>query len=129
MARIHRRGLRGTRRPHIAAATPITAPTSGLLPGAACKGVDPDLFFPEVDPDAPEGECAFEFAVRRAKMVCAGCPVRLLCLDGALKRCEPAGIFGGLDADERRQLKEQTAREARRLHRGQAAEAGLGGAA
>ncbi|MFB7946318.1 WhiB family transcriptional regulator [Kitasatospora phosalacinea] len=127
MARIHRRGLRGTRRPHIAPAASFTAPTSGLLPGAACKGVDPDLFFPEVDPDAPEGECVFEFAARRAKMICAGCPVRLLCLDDALKRSEPEGIFGGLDSDERRKLKERTARQARREQ--VAPEAGLGGAA
>ncbi len=127
MARLHRRGLRGTRRPHVAPA----APTSGLLPGAACKGVDPDLFFPEVDPDAPEGECVFEFAVRRAKMICAGCPVRLLCLDGALKRGESAGIFGGLDADERRKLKhaQENRRYRRRLRERAAAEAGLGGAA
>jgi WhiB family transcriptional regulator, redox-sensing transcriptional regulator len=45
---------------------------------------DPDLFFA----DAPED-------VRRAKALCAACPIRLACLAGALERGEPHGVWGG----------------------------------
>ncbi|WP_404869160.1 WhiB family transcriptional regulator [Kitasatospora griseola] len=127
-ARLHRRSLRGTRRPHVAARTVLVAPPAeGDLTGAACKGVDPDLFFPEPDPDAmgPEWECAFEFAERRAKMICAGCPVRLLCLADAMERGESAGIFGGLTADERAKLKRsQQNRQARQRRQDRAATIG-----
>ena len=44
----------------------------------------PDLFFAENPQD-----------VRRAKALCAGCPVRSACLAGALQRAEPWGVWGG----------------------------------
>ncbi|MFD8598394.1 WhiB family transcriptional regulator [Kitasatospora sp. NPDC059646] len=128
-ARLHRRSLRGTRRPHVAAgAMLVVPPAEGDLTGAACKGLDADLFFPEPDPDRPEWECMFEFAERRAKMICAGCPVRQLCLAGALERNEPAGIFGGLTADERAKLKRQAENRRARERRAERA-AAIGGAA
>ncbi|MFN8105078.1 MAG: WhiB family transcriptional regulator [Acidimicrobiia bacterium] len=43
-----------------------------------------DLFFCE---DIPE--------IRRAKAICRGCEVRILCLQGALERREPCGVWGG----------------------------------
>lgn len=49
-----------------------------------CQLVDPDVFFA----DSPV-EVAF------AKSLCAGCPVRTLCLDTALARREPWGVWGG----------------------------------
>ncbi|MDN5915657.1 MAG: WhiB family transcriptional regulator [Pseudonocardia sp.] len=33
--------------------------------------------------------------LERAKSLCAGCPVRAECLDGALARAEPWGVWGG----------------------------------
>lgn len=56
---------------------------------AACRGLDPELFF---DPDR----------AAEAAQACAGCPVREACLDWALRNREGHGIWGGLDEDERR---------------------------
>lgn len=33
--------------------------------------------------------------VERAKALCADCPLRTACLDGALRRQEPWGVWGG----------------------------------
>jgi len=49
-----------------------------------CQYAEPDLFFAE-DP----------LEVERAKGLCAECPVRALCLQGALSRREPWGVWGG----------------------------------
>jgi WhiB family redox-sensing transcriptional regulator len=49
-----------------------------------CHLVDPDLFFA----DSPR-------EVERAKSLCADCPVRALCLDTAIARREPWGVWGG----------------------------------
>ncbi|WP_371497640.1 WhiB family transcriptional regulator [Kitasatospora sp. NBC_00374] len=121
MARFVRRGLRGTARPHLTArptgtsAVEILPSPDGDLPGAACQGVDPDLFFAEPDPDDTEADPAVaEFATRRARQICADCPVTDMCLALALRRNEPYGTFGGLDADERRKLKRSTAKATRK---------------
>ena len=66
----------------------------------ACRGVDPNMFFPE------RGE-----SVREAKAVCARCPVRAECLRYALENHEARGVWGGLSGRERRQLS-RTGREA-----------------
>jgi WhiB family transcriptional regulator, redox-sensing transcriptional regulator len=44
----------------------------------------PELFFA----DEPGG-------IARAKSMCAGCQARAVCLDGALQRSEPWGVWGG----------------------------------
>jgi WhiB family redox-sensing transcriptional regulator len=61
---------------------------------AACGGVDSALFFPEADDD-PGLE---------AKAVCAACPVRVACLDHALRNGEKAGVWGGTTERERRRI-------------------------
>jgi WhiB family redox-sensing transcriptional regulator len=33
--------------------------------------------------------------LERAKQLCGACPVRVQCLDGALRRREPCGVWGG----------------------------------
>lgn len=66
---------------------------------AACRGVDPDVFFPA----AESGTAVYAAHVAVAKTVCARCPVRAECLDEALTRI-PYGIAGGLTPDERRGL-------------------------
>jgi hypothetical protein len=65
---------------------------------AACRKVDPELFFPVEETAAA---CAQQVAA--AKAVCARCPVRRQCLDDALTR-QPYGIAGGLTANERRRM-------------------------
>ncbi|WP_371480556.1 WhiB family transcriptional regulator [Kitasatospora sp. NBC_00315] len=92
------RRLAGTITPHLTGRPAVltiadlrTAPDQGLS-GAACTTADPDLFFPE------DGDT---FAERRAKAICAACPVRTACLTGAIDRGEPVGIFGGLTETER----------------------------
>jgi WhiB family transcriptional regulator, redox-sensing transcriptional regulator len=47
-------------------------------------GEAPELFFA----DDPGG-------IARAKRMCAGCQARAACLDGALQRGEPWGVWGG----------------------------------
>ncbi|RZS87187.1 WhiB family redox-sensing transcriptional regulator [Motilibacter rhizosphaerae] len=49
-----------------------------------CRGDDPELFFAESPSD-----------VELAKALCRTCPVRASCLDGALLRQEPWGVWGG----------------------------------
>jgi WhiB family redox-sensing transcriptional regulator len=46
---------------------------------------------------------------RRAKEICATCPVIEECLDYALTIREPHGVWGGLNESERRVLLEQRA--------------------
>jgi WhiB family redox-sensing transcriptional regulator len=59
----------------------------------ACATADPDSWYPEQDKPSK--------AVLR---VCAGCPVRDLCLDQAITDDEQHGIWGGLNPAERRTL-------------------------
>ncbi len=61
--------------------TTTPAPVRRPLP---CRVGDPDLWFAD-DPARLEV----------AKNLCGGCPVRGACLDGALDRAEPWGVWGG----------------------------------
>ena len=61
---------------------------------AECKAADPELFFS----DAPG-------ASKFAKMICSQCVVRTECLATALWGDERFGVWGGMDAGERRKLK------------------------
>jgi WhiB family transcriptional regulator, redox-sensing transcriptional regulator len=63
---------------------------------AACRGADPELFFPE-GTSSPALRAAAQ-----AKQICAACPVRALCLDWALSRGGGFGIWGGRTEEERR---------------------------
>jgi WhiB family redox-sensing transcriptional regulator len=65
---------------------------------AECR-FDPDL---HTGPDAFEEESLDERAVREdvAKEVCGGCPVRMACLEHALKTLPEYGIWAGFTADE-----------------------------
>ena len=70
----------------------------------ACRGPQAAVFFPP-----PQFERKVERAERerRAKEICAGCPVTGECLDYALTIREPHGIWGGLNEGERRLILEQ----------------------
>lgn len=60
---------------------------------AACRGVDPDIFFPVSDEEAVQ-----------AKIICGQCPVREACLEWALATRERDGVWGGATERERRRM-------------------------
>ena len=68
---------------------------------AACRGEDSGLFFPPGEWESREERQARE---RKAKSICAVCPVRIECLEYAIRIREPHGIWGGLNEIERRVL-------------------------
>ena len=68
---------------------------------AACRGVDPELFFTE------RGESTGD-----AKAICRDCDVRADCLEYALANKEKFGIWGGLSERERRKLRQARRRAA-----------------
>lgn len=70
------------------------AEETGWYRSALCAQTDPDAFFPE------KGQSA-----RLAKRICASCEVREECLRYALERAGTAGIWGGLNESERRDLR------------------------
>ena len=59
----------------------------------ACRGLDPDIFYPVGEEESPE-----------AQAVCAVCPVREACLEYALAARERDGIWGGASERERRRM-------------------------
>src|SRR6476661_4617672 len=73
---------------------------------AACREVDPELFFPIGN----TGPALLQ--IDEAKQVCRRCPVVEPCLQWALESGQDAGVWGGLSEDERRALKRRTARPA-----------------
>ncbi|MGH9207265.1 MAG: WhiB family transcriptional regulator [Acidimicrobiales bacterium] len=60
---------------------------------AACRGIDPAIFYPPSDEEAEE-----------AKAICYQCPVRQPCLEHALTHRERDGVWGGATERERRRL-------------------------
>jgi WhiB family transcriptional regulator, redox-sensing transcriptional regulator len=68
---------------------------------AACRGEDSSLFFAPNRPETREEKTIRE---RQAKGICALCPVRIDCLEYAIRIREPHGIWGGLNELERRIL-------------------------
>lgn len=68
---------------------------------ARCRGEARRYFFP---PTWSERRDDKERRERQAKALCCACPVQIQCLEGALARSEPAGVWGGMNEIERRQL-------------------------
>ncbi|HEX2701446.1 MAG TPA: WhiB family transcriptional regulator [Acidimicrobiales bacterium] len=68
---------------------------------AACRGVDPDVFYPASDEEAEE-----------AKSICRMCPVREACLEYALANRERDGVWGGATERERRRMIRQRRKSA-----------------
>lgn len=58
---------------------------------AACRGLDPNLFFPKTGTSNAD-----------ALAVCAGCPVRSECGEEAMANRERYGIYGGMSERTRR---------------------------
>ena len=68
---------------------------------AACRGVDPDTFYPSAEEEAEE-----------AKSICRVCPVRESCLEYALANRERDGVWGGATERERRRIIRQRRKSA-----------------
>lgn len=68
---------------------------------AACRGVDPDIFYPVSEEEAEE-----------ARAVCRACPVLETCLEWALANRERDGVWGGATERERRRMIRQRRRSA-----------------
>jgi WhiB family redox-sensing transcriptional regulator len=79
----------------------MTSITTSWRDQAACRGLDPDIFYPVSDDDAD-----------MAKAVCATCPVREACLEYALANRERDGIWGGATERERRRMVRQRRKSA-----------------
>lgn len=62
----------------------------------ACRGLDPDIFYPASDEEAEP-----------AKAVCGTCAVRQQCLEFALANREREGVWGGATEKERRRILRQ----------------------
>jgi WhiB family redox-sensing transcriptional regulator len=65
---------------------------------AACRGADPELFFPVGDAWTGAGN---ERRAELALAVCAVCPVQLECLSEAVERGDAFAILGGTLPAER----------------------------
>lgn len=73
---------------------------------AACRGSDPDAWFPDDSDHA---------SIAAAKQICASCPVQLQCGRHALNHPEPSnlyGIWGGLTETDRRRIRKRRQRGA-----------------
>ena len=68
---------------------------------AACKGVEPEVFYPVTDEEA-----------EIAKAICTVCSVRGTCLEYALTNREREGVWGGATEKERRRIVRQRRRSA-----------------
>jgi len=77
---------------------------------AACREVDPELFFPIGN----SGPALLQ--IEEAKQVCRRCSVTEECLRWAIESGQDAGVWGGMSEDERRALKRRTVRLRARAH-------------
>src|SRR5207237_8553548 len=71
---------------------------------AACREVDPELFFPIGN----SGPALLQ--IEEAKQVCRRCTVMEECLRWAIESGQDAGVWGGMSEDERRGLRGPTLR-------------------
>lgn len=76
-------------------------PENDWRPEAACRGLDPELFFSSDEIVNRQERLERE---AEAKAVCTRCTVRKECLSYALDAGERYGIWGGLNPQERRAL-------------------------
>ncbi len=68
---------------------------------AACKGLDPEIFYPQSEEGA-----------EIAKAICGQCGVQQSCLEHALGSRERDGVWGGATEKERRRIVRQRLRTA-----------------
>jgi WhiB family transcriptional regulator, redox-sensing transcriptional regulator len=75
---------------------------------AACRGQDASAFFAPAYFERRAEKLAREAV---AKAFCSRCPVRDECLEYALTKRDPHGVWGGLNEMERRAVLRRRARE------------------
>jgi len=68
---------------------------------AACRGPNQSIFFPPIRAERRKDK---RFREQRAKEICIECPVLVECRTFALSIKEQHGIWGGLTANERKEL-------------------------
>jgi WhiB family transcriptional regulator, redox-sensing transcriptional regulator len=83
----------------------ITADSDAWQDRAACRGTDPDLFFP-----VGLGGVAVE-AVEQAKRICATCPVLVPCGVYGTLYSPDYGVWGGMSSDERKARRARARRD------------------
>jgi len=71
----------------------VTEPENDWMDLGKCRDVNPELFFPS------DG-----VGVDQARAFCADCPVRVPCLEYALRNRIPHGVWGGTSERERRRI-------------------------
>jgi len=87
-------GRPGGRVPHLSLHLPPE-----WVSDALCAQTDPEVFYPQVGG-----------STRRAKSVCAACPVLAECRNYALATGELDGVWGGLSENDRRRIRRQARR-------------------
>lgn len=85
----------------LAAEVGIDARAMRWMDDARCAEVDPEIFHPA------KGD-----STREAKAICAACEVRAECLEYALETGQQHGVWGGLSAHQRDDLKRDLRRTA-----------------
>jgi WhiB family redox-sensing transcriptional regulator len=83
-------------------------PGTDWIESAACRQMDPELFFPVGDSTA-DARAQLDLA----KRVCASCPVRVACLRWAFATGADGGVFGGCSEGERRSIRRRARTQAR----------------
>jgi WhiB family transcriptional regulator, redox-sensing transcriptional regulator len=78
---------------------------------AACRDVDPEIFFPI----GTTGAAAEQ--VQQARAICVRCPVATDCLDWAQRMGLGDGVWGGTTPEERRALRRSTGLSGRTEHK------------
>jgi len=81
----------------------MTAFAEKTLP---CHNVEPETFFSEAKAD-----------IQYAKALCGECPMRAQCLEGAIARSEPCGVWGGELFDDGKVISEKRSPGRPRLQR------------
>jgi WhiB family transcriptional regulator, redox-sensing transcriptional regulator len=82
----------------------IKFPTFVLNAEPACSTTDPELFFPH-ETELPSGKVISRYGdIAAAKKICSECPLKLDCLEYALRTHE-IGIWGGTTESQRELLR------------------------
>jgi WhiB family transcriptional regulator, redox-sensing transcriptional regulator len=84
----------------------VTGSAVNWRAAGACLSADPDLFFP-ISAKGPA-----EKQIARAKVICAGCPVRPECLEFAMTHDLTYGIWGGTTVEDRQRERRRKRRRA-----------------